>query len=201
MQSKNIDKISTLQVSLEARGHISWYRSIELDKLNNFCCICLYKIFTRKKLLISTFLDIKSTCQASHGARGLISWYHSIELDKVNNFCSICLYKIFTSKKLLPSTNIDKISNLQASHEARGAFSWYNSIELDKVNNFCYICLYKIFKIKKLWCKTFLKIRWHGGSIFESRWTSMSFDLDQWNSHHKRRYNRWKFQLNIFNGI
>ena len=93
-------KKSTLQASHWYRGPNSWYRSIELDKLNIFCSICLYKIFTRKKLLISTFLDIKSTRQASHGAHGPISWYRSKELDKLNNFCSICLFKIFKIKKL-----------------------------------------------------------------------------------------------------
>ena len=142
------------------------------------------------KIMILTFLDIKSNRQARHGARGPISWYRSKELDKLNNFCSISLYKIFTRKKLLVSKNFDNLWILQASHEARGPFSWYCSIELDKVNNFCYICLYKFFKIKKLWYKTFLKIRRHGGSIFESRWASLSFDLDQWNSHHKRRYDQ-----------
>ena len=111
-------------------------------------------------------IDKISTLHVSLEARGPISWCRLIELDKLNNFCYICLYKIFTRKKLLPSKNIDKISILQASHDARGPFSWYRSIEHDKVNNFCYICLYKIFKIKKLWCKTFLKIRRHGGCNF-----------------------------------
>ena len=57
-------------------------------------------------------------------------------------------------------------SNRQARHWARGPISWYRSKELDKLNNFCSICLFKIFKIKKLWCKTFLKIRRHGGFNF-----------------------------------
>ena len=101
MPSKNIDKISNLQVCLEACGPISWYRSIELDKLNNFCSICLYKIITRKKSLPSTNFDKISIRQASHEARRPISRYRSIHLNKLNKFCSICFYNIFTRKKVI----------------------------------------------------------------------------------------------------
>ena len=49
---KNIDtdRNSTLQASLEARGPFLKNQSIDLTKLNNFCSICIYKIFTSKKL-------------------------------------------------------------------------------------------------------------------------------------------------------
>ena len=100
--------IST-QNRLSSRRPVSWYRSIDLNKLNNICSTCLYKIFTSEKLLKSNNIDKKSTLQASHWYLGPISWYHSIELDKLNNVCSICLYKIFTRKKLLISKNFDKL--------------------------------------------------------------------------------------------
>ena len=48
---------STLQASHEACGLVSWYRSLGLDKLNNFCSVYLNKIFTRKTLLPSTNID------------------------------------------------------------------------------------------------------------------------------------------------
>ena len=50
----DIDINSTLQVSLEARGPILLNQSIDLYKLNNFCSISLYKMFTSKKLSITT---------------------------------------------------------------------------------------------------------------------------------------------------
>ena len=46
-----MDRNSTLQASLKARGPIFFNQSIELNKLNNFRSICLYKIFTSKKIL------------------------------------------------------------------------------------------------------------------------------------------------------
>ena len=85
----NIDTKLTLQASQKSHGPVSWYDSIDLDKLNNFCSRCLYKIFTRKKFLPSKNIDRKSTLQASHMSRGSNSWYRSIELDKLNNFCSM----------------------------------------------------------------------------------------------------------------
>ena len=46
-----MDRNSTLQASIQARGPILCNQSIELNKLNNFRSICLYKIFTSKKIL------------------------------------------------------------------------------------------------------------------------------------------------------
>ena len=50
-----MDRNSTLQASLEARGPIFCNQSIELYKLNNFCSICVKKMFTGKKLWIKMF--------------------------------------------------------------------------------------------------------------------------------------------------
>ena len=50
----DIDRNSTLQASLEARGPIFLFQLIDLNKLINFCSICLNKMFTNRKLSIST---------------------------------------------------------------------------------------------------------------------------------------------------
>ena len=50
----DIDINSTLQASVEARGPIVLFQSIDLNKLHNFCCLCLNKMFISKKLSIST---------------------------------------------------------------------------------------------------------------------------------------------------
>ena len=54
----DIDRNSTLQASLEAHGPIFWNQLIDLNKLNNFCSICLYKMFTSKELSISTYIRL-----------------------------------------------------------------------------------------------------------------------------------------------
>ena len=156
-------------MSHQGRVSISWYRSREIDNLNNFCFACLIKRLTSEKFRKSTYIDTKSTLQASHKCRRPVFWHRSIDLNKLNNVCSTYLYKIFTSKRLLKSTLIDKKSTLQASHwyrivknychrkistllvsqEAHGSISWYRLIELDKLINFCSIFLYNIFSRKK----------------------------------------------------
>ena len=50
-----MNRNSTLQASLEARGPIFCNQSIELYKLINFCSICVKKMFTGKKLWIKMF--------------------------------------------------------------------------------------------------------------------------------------------------
>ena len=46
-----MDRNSTLQANLKARGPIFCNQSIDLNKLINFRSISLYKIFTSKKIL------------------------------------------------------------------------------------------------------------------------------------------------------
>ena len=99
----DIDRNATLQASLEARGLIFFYQSIEFNNLNIFCSICLYKMLTSKTLLLSTGIRLSGR---AFRPMGLFFLFQLIYLNKLNNFCSICLYKMFTSKKLSISTYI-----------------------------------------------------------------------------------------------
>ena len=136
-----MDRNLTLQVSLEARVPTFWIQSIEFNNLNNFCCICLFKMFTCKKILIST--EIRQYRRAFRPV-GLFFKNQLIDLNKLNNFCSLCLYKI----------DIDIYSIFQAGFKNQ-------SIELINLNNFCSLCLYKIFISKKIfkWTEIWLFIR------------------------------------------
>ena len=58
-----MDKKSTLQASHEARRPISWYRSIELGKLNNFCSTRFKKNIDELTVIEQ---DTKSHVQVSH---------------------------------------------------------------------------------------------------------------------------------------
>ena len=48
---------------------IFWNQSIELDKLNNFCCICVKKIFISKKLWIKMFKNFVEIFSSIFGSR------------------------------------------------------------------------------------------------------------------------------------
>ena len=69
-----MDRNSTLQASFKAHGPIFCNQSIELNKLNNFCSICVKKIFISKKLWIKMFekfcrnFFVDFRVQASFGA-------------------------------------------------------------------------------------------------------------------------------------
>ena len=64
-----MDRNSTFQVSLKACGPIFWNQSIELNNPNNFCSICVMRIFTSKKLwkFCRNFI-VDFRVQASFGA-------------------------------------------------------------------------------------------------------------------------------------
>ena len=96
-----IDKTSTLQASLEAFGPISGYRSIDFDKLNKFCSICLNKILTS---LTSFNESLKRFYICEPLGPWTISLYHSIEQDELSKFCSICNYKMLKTKKILKNS-------------------------------------------------------------------------------------------------
>ena len=103
----------------------------------------LNKIFTSKKLLISTSIDTKSSLQASHETCGPFPWNYSLGFDKMNILFSTSLTKIFTSNKLLIST--------LTSHVTRRPISWSRSLKkLKKLNLICSTCFKKIFADKML---------------------------------------------------
>ena len=64
-----MDRNSTLQASLKARGPIFFNQSIELNKLNNFRSICVKKIFTSKKLWIKMFQKFVGIFLSIFGSR------------------------------------------------------------------------------------------------------------------------------------
>ena len=64
-----MDRNSTLQASLKARGPIFFNQSIELNKLNNFRSICVKKIFTSKKLWIKMFKKFVEIFSSIFGSR------------------------------------------------------------------------------------------------------------------------------------
>ena len=74
-----MDKNSTLQASLKARGPIFFNQSIELNKLNNFRSICVKKIFTSKKLWIKLFKKFVEIFSLIFG-----SWRASAPLEPQN---------------------------------------------------------------------------------------------------------------------
>ena len=78
----------------ESRGLQTYFYSqlIERNRLNNFYWKYLNKIFTGKKLSISTGMTIR----ASHQAGGPFFYKSINRLSKLTNFYSIYLYKIFT---------------------------------------------------------------------------------------------------------
>ena len=87
-------------MSLEARESILWNQSIELNTLNNFCSICLNKMFTSKKLSISTEIRISSRALRPVGLL-------KKSIDRVQYIEQLlCLNKMFINKKLTISTEI-----------------------------------------------------------------------------------------------
>ena len=64
-----MDRILTLQASLKACGPTLWNQSIELNKLNNFCSICVRKIFISKKLWIKMFKNFVEIFSSIFGSR------------------------------------------------------------------------------------------------------------------------------------
>ena len=78
-----MDRNSTLQASLKARGPIFCNQSIELNNLNNFCSLCLYKIFTSKKIFKWTEIRLSRRALMSVG---LFKKNSILDLNGQNNF-------------------------------------------------------------------------------------------------------------------
>lgn len=79
----------------------------EILNVNNFCSVCVNKIYTSKTLVKNKDLNRNLTFQASQYANEPFSWYRLIDLRKMNKFV-LNVYIHYTWVKWWASAPFDK---------------------------------------------------------------------------------------------